>query len=93
MMMLVSPGLAGMMDPNLLTAAMASRASESVRQRAAATFLSIASQVIVHFQSRILMSQVKLVLGSGPVPSFAPPYVPVGPVVGGTASSPPGALL
>ncbi len=30
------------------------------------------------------------VLGSGPVPSFAPPVVPVGPVVGGTASMPPG---
>jgi hypothetical protein len=26
---------------------------------------------------------VKLMLGKGPVPTFAPPYVPVGPVVGG----------
>ncbi|MBL8485091.1 MAG: hypothetical protein JNJ60_23045, partial [Rhodocyclaceae bacterium] len=29
---------------------------------------------------------VRNVLGSGPVPTFAPPYVPVGPVVGGTGN-------
>lgn len=28
-------------------------------------------------------AQVTLVLGRGPIPTFAPPYVPVGPVVGG----------
>ena len=33
---------------------------------------------------------VKLVMGSGPVPSFAPPYVPVGPVVGGVGNMMPG---
>ena len=32
-------------------------------------------------------SQVMLVMGQGPVPTFAPPYIPVGPVVGGTAQS------
>lgn len=31
-------------------------------------------------------------LGHGPVPSFAPPYVPVGPVVGGTVLPTPGVL-
>jgi len=40
-----------------------------------------------------VVTMVKGVLGSGPVPTFAPPYVPVGPVLGGTAISPPGALL
>ena len=30
--------------------------------------------------------------GTGPVPTFAPPYVPVGPVVGGTGFAPPPAL-
>lgn len=29
-------------------------------------------------------------LGTGPVPTFAPPYVPLGPVVGGVATMPPG---
>jgi hypothetical protein len=31
-------------------------------------------------------------LGQGPVPSFAPPYVPVGPVVGGSVMSMPGCI-
>jgi hypothetical protein len=35
---------------------------------------------------------VKNVMGSGPVPTFAPPYVPVGPVVGGTGNMTPGGL-
>jgi hypothetical protein len=38
-------------------------------------------------------TMVNGVLGSGPAPAFAPPYVPVGPVAGGTASSPRGMLL
>ncbi|MHA7775886.1 hypothetical protein [Roseibium sp. M-1] len=37
-------------------------------------------------------AQVMLVLGFGPVPSFAPPYVPVGPVIGGTNIAAPGHL-
>jgi len=37
-------------------------------------------------------AQVLNVLGKGPVPSFAPPYVPVGPVVGGTNVATPGHL-
>jgi len=32
-------------------------------------------------------------LGTGPVPTFAPPYVPVGPVIGGVANSPPGGII
>lgn len=38
-------------------------------------------------------AQVMNVLGYGPVPSFAPPYVPVGPVVGGTNIAAPGHLM
>ncbi|GAB2186668.1 hypothetical protein [Roseibium sp. LAB1] len=37
-------------------------------------------------------AQVMLVLGFGPVPSFAPPYVPVGPVINGTNIAVPGHL-
>jgi hypothetical protein len=33
------------------------------------------------------------VLGTGPVPTFAPPYVPVGPVVGGVANMTPGGFV
>jgi hypothetical protein len=35
-------------------------------------------------------TMVTNVLGTGPIPTFAPPYVPVGPVVGGTANMTPG---
>jgi hypothetical protein len=35
-------------------------------------------------------TMVTNVMGTGPVPTFAPPYVPVGPVVGGTAIMTPG---
>ncbi len=90
---LVSAGLAGMMDPNALQNSMASAASASIRDRARPVFAAIAPMVIVQFQSKILTSMVKGVLGTGPVPTFAPPYVPVGPVLGGRAFSPPGALL
>jgi hypothetical protein len=33
------------------------------------------------------------VLGTGPVPTFAPPYVPVGPVVGGVGNMTPGGFI
>jgi hypothetical protein len=37
-------------------------------------------------------TMVTKVLGSGPVPTFAPPYVPAGPVLGGLATMAPGGL-
>ena len=38
-------------------------------------------------------TMVTNVLGTGPVPSFAPPYVPVGPVVGGVGNMTPGGFV
>ncbi len=38
------------------------------------------------FQVWVSAQVVRNVMGSGPVPTFAPPYVPVGPVVGGTGN-------
>jgi hypothetical protein len=38
-------------------------------------------------------TMVTNVLGTGPVPTFAPPYVPVGPVVAGTGTMPPGGFV
>jgi len=37
-------------------------------------------------------TMVQNVLGTGPIPTFAPPFVPVGPVVGGTSVPTPGVL-
>lgn len=89
---LVSSGMAGMTDTATLQASMAAAASASIRERAKTAFAAIAPIVILQFQTKVLMTHVKGVLGSGPVPSFSPPYVPVGPVVGGKAFSPPGTL-
>jgi hypothetical protein len=36
------------------------------------------------------MTMLKNLMGTGPIPTFAPPYVPVGPVVGGVANMIPG---
>ena len=38
-------------------------------------------------------TMVTNVLGTGPVPTFAPPYVPVGPVVGGVGNMTPGGFV
>jgi hypothetical protein len=37
--------------------------------------------------------QVMLVMGKGPIPTFAPPFVPVGPVMGGDNIAVPGHLM
>ena len=65
----------------------------SLRERAKPAFAAIAPQIALHFTGKILTTIVKGVLGSGPVPTFQPPMVPAGPVVNGTAFSPPGMLL
>ncbi len=49
--------------------------------------------VAMGFSNWLPSSQVMLVLGKGPVPTFAPPYVPVGPVLGGDIIAAPGHLL
>jgi hypothetical protein len=47
-------------------------------------FDSIATALQVPLQMWKTFQMVALVMGTGPIPTFAPPYVPVGPVVGGT---------
>jgi hypothetical protein len=38
-------------------------------------------------------TMVTNVLGTGPIPTFAPPYVPVGPVIGGVGTMVPGGFV
>ena len=45
------------------------------------------------FQIWQASTMVSNVLGTGPVPTFAPPYVPVGPVVGGVGNMLPGGFV
>lgn len=53
---------------------------------------AIATVVSAAFMIWLPMQQIIGVMGKGPVPSFAPPYVPVGPVVGGDNLPIPGHL-
>ncbi len=55
--------------------------------------IKFAAWFVGTFHMMLQTALVTNVQGTGPVPSFAPPYIPVGPVVGGLANSPPGFLL
>jgi len=57
-----------------------------------AIFESIAMAAATNFLVWLPMQQAMAVLGKGPIPTFAPPYVPVGPVVGGDNIGAPGHL-
>jgi len=54
---------------------------------------AIATAASLAFLIWTASQMVQLVLGKGPVPSFAPPFVPVGPVVMGDNISAPGHLM
>jgi hypothetical protein len=54
-------------------------------------FEAVASGLETAFRFWGPSQMVMNVMGTGPVPTFAPPYVPVGPVVGGTGTQTPGA--
>lgn len=53
---------------------------------------AVATVVAAAFLIWLPAQMITLVMGKGPVPSFAPPYVPVGPVVGGDNIPTPGHL-
>lgn len=56
-------------------------------------FDSLADAFEKCFQIWQVSTMVTNVLGTGPVPTFAPPYVPVGPVVGGVGTMTPGGFV
>jgi hypothetical protein len=56
-------------------------------------FDAIATVLALAFMMWLPMQQVMLVLGKGPIPTFAPPFVPVGPVMGGDNIAVPGHLM
>jgi hypothetical protein len=79
--------IAGALPPNLASA----RASDPGAQAVAQAVLDAITGGAFHMWAASTL--VVNVLGHGPVPSFAPPYVPVGPVVGGTVLPVTGVLL
>jgi hypothetical protein len=57
-----------------------------------ALFDAIATALALAFLIWLPSQQVMMVLGTGPIPTFAPPFVPVGPVVNGNNIPTPGHL-
>lgn len=89
---LPSPGESGL-SPNTLKATMEANLGDPTAYHASALFDSIAKAFFAVFQIFKVSTLVQNVLGMGPVPVFAPPFVPVGPVLLGTGISPPGCLV
>ena len=58
-----------------------------------ALFDGIAQGLATCFLAWLPQQQVSMVMGKGPVPTFAPPFVPVGPVMAGDILSVPGHLM
>jgi hypothetical protein len=83
---------AKIMSPAPLVSAMRDGLSDPVSPDVAAFLDSIARSLSLSFSIWLAAAQVMLVMGTGPVPTFAPPYVPVGPVVGGDVLAAPGHL-
>jgi hypothetical protein len=58
-----------------------------------ALFMSIAVPLSLAFLMWLPLQMVTLVMGKGPIPTFAPPFVPVGPVVAGDNLPLPGHVI
>ena len=87
-----SPG-ESQFSPSTLKSAMEANFGDPTALHATELFESLAKAFNVVFQMYKPMTLVLLVLGMGPIPTFAPPFVPVGPVAGGSSIPTPGALL
>ena len=88
---LASPGEAGL-SPSALKASMMGFFGDPTALHAMDLFDAISSAFGVVFQIFKATTLVQNVLGFGPVPTFAPPFVPVGPVLMGTGMGAPGCL-
>jgi hypothetical protein len=86
---LPSGGRAGLTDATALQGAMAAHLDPGVKARDPAgdhkkVFGGIAAQVAAYFSGWLASQMVTNVMGTGPIPTFAPPIVVVGPVFGGS---------
>jgi hypothetical protein len=83
-----SAGMASIVNPMMLAKAMENKFSGGLKgkdkdSQYKALFDSIATVLAMAFMAWLPMQMVNLVMGMGPIPTFAPPYVPVGPVMNG----------
>lgn len=87
-----SPGEA-LLAPPALKGAMMLRLADPMAMHAEPLFDCFAQAIKKAFDMWAGQTQLSSVLGIGPVPTFAPPFVPVGPVVAGVGTAPPGAAF
>jgi len=87
-----SPGESGL-SPNNLKNFMNANLADPQALHAMDLFDSIATAFSTVFQIFKASTLVQNVLGMGPIPTFAPPFVPVGPVLGGMVIPTPGVLM
>ena len=93
-----SPMMAQIIMPDAMKSEMVNAFDGGLKQKDPdkhheALFEAIATVLALAFMLWLPSQQVMLVLGKGPIPTFAPPYVPVGPVVGGDNIPLPGHLM
>ena len=89
---MASPGEA-QLTPAALHGAMQANLADPTAMHASELFDALATAFANVFQIFKSTTMVQNVLGTGPVPTFAPPAAPVGPVVGGTGNGAPGCIL
>jgi hypothetical protein len=94
----VSAKMTDIVMPNTMKSEMISAFDSDLKQKDKekqheALFDAIATVLALSFMMWLPMQQVMLVLGKGPVPTYAPPFVPVGPVMGGDNIATPGHLM
>ncbi len=87
-----SPMMSKMTQPMLKSAMCDNYSLDDPDKQFEALATSIATAVSAAFLAWLPSQQVMLVLGKGPIPTFAPPYVPVGPVLMGDNIAAPGHL-
>jgi len=87
-----SPGESGL-SPSTLKITMDANLADPTAQHASDLFDAIAKAFNTVFQVFKASTMVQNVLGMGPIPTFVPPFVPVGPVVMGTVIPTPGVLI
>ncbi len=82
-----------LLSPILLKSSMVSNFGDASALHAADLFDALAQAFNPVFQMFKSTTMVQNVLGTGPIPTFAPPFVPVGPVVMGSVIPTPGVFM
>ncbi|HMU40238.1 MAG TPA: hypothetical protein PKE31_14615 [Pseudomonadota bacterium] len=78
---------------SMLSSMMMANLGDPTALHAKQLFDSVADAFDQCFKLWQTTTQVTNVLGMGPIPTFAPPFVPVGPVVGGVGNMTPGGFV